>query len=160
MLDPPPLLVAHAVVANRHDHRVRSRSRDVDLLIALRAVRTDRAGATAIVVAACDRLGVTAPRVGTHAGRRPETGHTRPPARITTGLDVDPRRYPPEGHVQLSATPTLGVIAHELGHHLVFLLDPPGTPAHGHRWVDRQDEAAVVVTDLVGLGPDQRRPTP
>lgn len=147
-LDPPPVLVAHAVVANAHDRRLRERSRDLDLLLRLRSLRTDSDGARAIVAAACGWLGVPTPRVGTHARRRPETGHTRPPVRITAGRGLDPVRYPPEGHLQLSATPTLGVIAHELGHHLVFHLDPPGTPAHGYRWVARHDEAAAAVADL------------
>jgi hypothetical protein len=149
--DPPPVLVPHPAVPNAHDRRLRERSSDAGLLLALREVRTDRAGALAIVGHTCDVLGVPVPRVGTHARRRPETGHTRPPARLTAGRGLDPRRYPPDGHIQLSTTPTLGVIAHELGHHLVFHLDPPTTPAHGYRWVDRYDEAGRVVAALCDL---------
>lgn len=150
-LHPSPTLERHPPVANAHDRRVRERSSNPDLLLRLRTIRTDRDGAIAITEGACGLLGVAVPRLRTHARRRPETGHTRPPARITEGLAVDPRRYPPEGHIQLSATPTLGVIAHELGHHLVFHLDPPSTPAHGYRWVDRYDQAAAVVAGLCGL---------
>lgn len=146
-LDPLPILVEHPTVANAHDHRVRQRSRDPGLIVRLRGVRTDREGATAIVGTACPALGVPPPRLGFHARRRPETGLTRPPG-PTTG---DPRRFPPNGHIQLSATPTLGVIAHELGHHLVFHLDPTATPAHGFRWVDRYDVSATVVAALCGL---------
>ncbi len=150
-IDPAPTLEPHPPVPNAHDRRIRERSADPALLVRLRTLRTDRAGAAAIVAAVCDALGVPRPRLGTHARRRPETGHTRPPARITKGLALDPRRYPPEGHIQLSATPTLGVIAHELGHHLVFHLDPPRTPAHGYRWVDRYDAAAHTIVGLCGL---------
>lgn len=66
-------------------------------------------------------------------------------------MQSDPDRYPPEGHLQLSATPTLGVIAHELGHLVVFHSDPVGTAAHGLRWVARFDEAAVAVAEAAGL---------
>ncbi len=141
-LDPRPHLVEHPIVGNAHDHRIRQRSADPRLIVRLRGVKTDRDGATAIVAATCAELGVPAPRLAFHARRRPETGLTRPPRGLTS--------HQRDGHIQLSATPTLGVIAHELGHHLVFHLDPVATPAHGFRWVDRYDEAAAVVARLCG----------
>ena len=154
-LDPPPLLGRHDPVSGlRHDHRVRSRSVDWGLLVALRSVVTDRTGARRIVATVCASTGVTQPRLGFHARRRPDTGQTRPPIRIqaaTGRAGLDPRRYPPEGHLQLSATPTLGIIAHELAHHLVFHHEPIGTPAHGLVWVGRQDETARLVAGAVGM---------
>jgi hypothetical protein len=40
-------------------------------------------------------------------------------------------------------------LAHELGHHLVFSLDPVSTPAHGKRWVARFDESADAIEQLL-----------
>lgn len=150
-LHPRPELLPHTSRNARHDHRVRSASSDLALIELLRSHKTDREGARRIVEASCAALAIPTPRVRTHARRAPDTGHARPPARITKDLAVDPERYPPEGHLQLSATPTLGVIAHELGHLVVFHTDPVGTPAHGLRWVSRFDEAALVVADVAGL---------
>ena len=61
---------------------------------------------------------------------------------------------PLDGAIRLGRTTTLMTLAHELGHHLVFHLESPSTPAHGRVWVGRFDEAAswiqwVVVSDGV-----------
>lgn len=49
------------------------------------------------------------------------------------------------GAIRLGRTTTLMTLAHELAHHLVFALDPPATPAHGKRWVQRFDESAQAI---------------
>lgn len=53
--------------------------------------------------------------------------------------------FAPFGAIRLGRTTTLMTLAHELGHHLVFSLDPPSTPAHGKLWVQRFDEAAAAI---------------
>lgn len=49
------------------------------------------------------------------------------------------------GAIRLGRATTLMTVAHELGHHLVFHLDPLATPPHGNQWVARFDEAAAVI---------------
>lgn len=137
-----------AALRLRHDHRVRAASTDWDRILRLRGLVTDRHGATALVAHVCATTGLAVPRLGFHARRRPDTGHTRPPREVIAALghtDVDPKRYPATGHIQLSATPTLGLLAHELGHLLVFDNEPLGTPAHGLVWVRWQDAAAELI---------------
>lgn len=136
----------------RHDHRVRSASENWDRILRLRALTTDRTGAAEVVRHVCDLTGTAMPRLGFHVRRRPDTGHTRPPRSVIAALghlDVDPRRYPEAGHIQLSATPTLGVIAHELGHLLVFGHERVGTPAHGLVWVRWQDRTAALIEAFI-----------
>jgi hypothetical protein len=53
------------------------------------------------------------------------------------------------GAIRLGRTTTLMTLAHELGHHLVFSLDPVSTPAHGKRWVARFDESADAIEQLL-----------
>jgi hypothetical protein len=53
------------------------------------------------------------------------------------------------GAIRLGRTTTLMTLAHELAHHLVFALDPPATPAHGKRWVQRFDESAEAIRLLL-----------
>ena len=157
-LDPPPVLTPHTTggVRYRHDHRLEATSTTWHLIVRLRGLKPDGAGARRLVSATSEALGVPSPRLGLHAGRRPDTGHTRPPTRVLAALGhhtADPRRYPPDGHLQLSTTPTLGVIAHELAHHVVFHRDPPSTPAHGLGWVGRFDETALAVALLCRVHP-------
>jgi len=52
--------------------------------------------------------------------------------------------------IRLGDPTSLGTIAHELGHHLVHVLDPARTPDHGKRWVQRFDQAANAMVALVG----------
>ena len=56
---------------------------------------------------------------------------------------------PPTGAIRLGRSTTLMTVAHELGHHLVFHLDPARTPSHGNRWVERFDDAAAVISGLI-----------
>jgi hypothetical protein len=59
---------------------------------------------------------------------------------------------PPDGAIRLGRTTTLMTLAHELGHHAVFHLDEPTTPAHGRRWVLRFDQAAAMVAEATRIG--------
>lgn len=143
----------------RHDARVRQFSRDHLLLERLDTLVVDEYQARAIVVSSCVLLGVDAPRVRFHARRSMYTGATERPRSVwvdVLGEDEVARRellgwgaLPPSGAIRLGRRTTLMTIAHELGHHTLFCLDPSGTPAHGKRWVARFDDAAAAVVAVV-----------
>lgn len=144
----------------RHEHRVRTFSRDYDLITRLGdryAVESDET--TDLVRHVAARFGVTEPGLRFNRRRRPDTGQCWAPRRIASDLygeerivaweDHYRRPYPPEGEIRLGATTTLRTLGHELGHHLVHLLDPPHTPAHGKVWVSRFDDAMEAIADQV-----------
>lgn len=144
----------------RHEHRVRTFSRDYDLITRLGdryAVESDET--TDLVRHVAARFGVTEPGLRFNRRRRPDTGQCWAPRRIASDLygeerivaweDHYRRPYPPEGEIRLGTTTTLRTLGHELGHHLVHLLDPPHTPAHGKVWVSRFDDAMEAIADQV-----------
>ncbi len=145
--------------ARRHDARVRQFSRDHLLLERLDTLVVDDYQARAIVVSSCDLLGVDAPRLKFHGRRSMYTGATERPRSVWVDLlgeDEVARRelrgwgtVTLNGVIRLGRRTTLMTIAHELGHHTLFCLDPSGTPAHGKRWVARFDDAAAAVAAVV-----------
>ena len=66
--------------------------------------------------------------------------------RIESGMRVPFAAF---GVIRLGRMTTLMTLAHELGHHMVFALDPTLTPAHGKRWVQRFDESAGAIQRLL-----------
>jgi len=139
--------------ARRHEARVQRFSRDAELLSGLDGLSVSDAQVPDIVLEVCSSLGVEAPRLKFHARRSPYTGATEQPRWLlvdTHGqgqieeLERGMRTpFAPFGAIRLGRTTTLMTVAHEVGHHLVFALDPPSTPAHGRVWVGRFDDAAL-----------------
>ena len=154
----------------RHEHRVRSFSRDYSLIADFGAssVVTGRDGAQ-LVAAIATEFNVPAPDVATNARRLPDTGQCSPPrwhaietigARGITEWERRKRRpYPEHGEIRLGTTTTLRTIAHEMGHHLVHCLDPFPTPGHGKVWVGRFDDAMGAIVKHLGrhVGTPSRR---
>ena len=137
----------------RHEARVQRFSRDAELLSRLDGLSVSDAQVPDIVLEVCSSLGVEAPKLKFHAQRSPYTGATEQPRWLlvdTHGqghieeLERGMRTpFAPFGAIRLGRTTTLMTVAHEVGHHLVFALDPPSTPAHGRVWVGRFDDAAL-----------------
>jgi hypothetical protein len=127
-------------------------SSNTDVLLMLDEIAVDDASAQEIVTDLCRELGVPEPKLKFHARRSPYTGACERPRSgwvdILGESEVVSREMngwgalPLDGAIRLGRTTTLMTLAHELGHHLVFHLDPPSTPAHGRLWVGRFDEAA------------------
>jgi hypothetical protein len=100
---------------------------------------------------------VEVPRLKFHARRSPYTGATEQPRWLLVQIHGEPRirqiestmgsPLPVYGAIRLGRTTTLMTLAHELGHHLVFSLDPASTPAHGKRWIQRFDESASSIRE-------------
>lgn len=136
----------------RHWARVLQFSSNPDMVLLLDEVAVDDVSAQEIVTDLCRETGVPEPRLKFHARRSPYTGACERPRSgwvdILGEAEVARREMngwgelPPDGAIRLGRQTTLMTLAHELGHHLVFHLEPPSTPAHGRVWVARFDEAA------------------
>jgi hypothetical protein len=130
-------------------------------LLDLDAICAGEFAVAAIVDFACKDFGVPEPRLKFHANRSPYTGACERPREVWVtllGESVVARReregwgvLPPTGAIRLGRTTTLMTLAHELGHHAVFHLDDPKTPAHGRRWVLRFDQAASMVVERMTM---------
>ena len=131
------------------------RLRRLDVLV------VDEHDAAIAVAIVCDAHGVAEPRLRFHARRSMFTGATERPRHSWVGLlgedEVAKRELngwgalPPHGAIRLGRSTTLMTVAHELGHHLVFHLDPADTPSHGNRWVERFDGAASVIAETLDI---------
>lgn len=145
----------------RHWSRVEQFSRAPELLLGLDQVSVVDPAIAGLVAFACQDFGVPVPRIKLHASRSPYTGACERPRSVWVALlgedEVALREaagwgaLPPDGAIRLGRTTTLMTLAHELGHHAVFHLDDPTTPAHGRRWVLRFDQAAEMVAEAVGV---------
>ena len=146
----------------RHEHRVRTFSRNYGLIADVGdryAVEADEA--TVLVSLVVERLGVVAPDLKFNRRRRLDTGQCWAPRthaieangeeRILAWEQHYRRRYPVNGEIRIGATTTMRTLAHELGHHLVHLLEPVRTPAHGKVWVGRFDDAMELMTGMVRI---------
>lgn len=139
----------------RHQARVERFSVDQRLLERLDRISVSDHDVPDLVLEVCSSFGVEAPRLRFHSRRSPYTGATEQPRwlLVTIHGESDVARsegnmaspFAPFGAIRLGRTTTLMTLAHELGHHLVFSLDPPSTPAHGKLWVQRFDEAAAAI---------------
>lgn len=147
----------------RHEARVQQFSRDPSLLIDLDGLSATDVEVPDLVLAVCSSFGVEAPTLKFHARRSPYTGVTEQPRWLLQKLHGDQRveelersgrsTLPVFGAIRLGRTTTLMTLAHELGHHLVFSLEPARTPAHGRVWVGRFDDSAHALNGLIwGLG--------
>ncbi|MEN8040406.1 MAG: hypothetical protein ABFR95_02785 [Actinomycetota bacterium] len=139
----------------RHDARVARLSVNPELLERLDMVAVQDAEARRVIEHVCDTLGVEAPLLRFHARRSPYTGATEHPrwflaaeygeAAVRRTEDQRGKPIPQFGAIRLGRVATLMTVAHELGHHLVFAMEPRSTPAHGKVWIGRFDEAAKVI---------------
>ncbi|MDA2978833.1 MAG: hypothetical protein O3B42_03595 [Actinomycetota bacterium] len=146
----------------RHSARVAQFSRDADRLLLLDAYSVDDATVGMISAAVCADFGIAMPQFKFNARRSPYTGACEPPRSNWVQLLGEPTvaereangwgSLPQDGAIRLGRRTTLMTLAHELGHHAVFHLDPPNTPAHGRIWVLRFDQAAWLVRDETGVG--------
>lgn len=113
----------------------------------------------ALVNVVCLRFDVPVPRLYFHARRSPYTGATDAPRSLLVdrygARDVERaeqhrgKSIDELGVIRLGRSTTLMTLAHELGHHLVFALDPVATPAHGAVWIGRFDQAAQSIQSLI-----------
>lgn len=143
----------------RHEARVQRFSTDEQLLDEMDALAVDEVQARLVVEAVCMDLAVDVPRLRFHARRSPYTGATEQPRRhlVERYGEENVRRLEEsrnylvseQGAIRLGRNTTLMTVAHELGHHLVFSLDPLGTPNHGRRWVQRFDQAAKSIQRML-----------
>jgi len=149
-------LVTHRIApgpTRRHWARVLQFSSNADILLMLDEIAVDDVSAAEIVTDFCREMGVPEPKLKFHARRSPYTGACERPrsgwVHMLGEAEVASRELngwgvlPPHGAIRLGRTTTLMTLAHELGHHLVFQLEPPSTPAHGRVWVRRFDESAA-----------------
>lgn len=145
----------------RHEHRVRTFSRNYDLITGLGdhcAVESDAARQLVRVVAG--RFGVVEPDLAFNRRRRPDTGQCWAPrwlaveqygeSRIQAWEQHNRRDYPTSGQIRLGTPTAVRTLAHELGHHLVHLLEPVRTPSHGKVWVGRFDDAMELIAESLG----------
>lgn len=149
----------------RHWSRVEQFSWNPDALLALDGFAVASEEIQNLVAFACTDFGIPEPRVKLHAGRSPYTGACERPRTVWVDLlgevevaDREARGWgslPVDGAIRLGRRTTLMTLAHELGHHAVFHLDVPDTPAHGRLWVLRFDQAASMVRDAVGMDEEQ-----
>ncbi len=145
----------------RHEARVQRFSRDAVLLSTLDGLSVSDTEVPDIVLEVCSMLGVEAPKLKFHAKRSPYTGATEQPRWLLVDAHGRDRieelertmraPFAPFGAIRLGRTTTLMTVAHELGHHLVFSLEPSSTPGHGRVWVGRFDDAALRMGRIVGL---------
>jgi hypothetical protein len=146
----------------RHEHRVRAYSRNYDLITQLGDRYTAESDeAAALIAAVSGHFGVAEPDLAFNRRRRPDTGQCWAPRPIASRLYGEDRivaweahhrrAYPSDGQIRLGATTTLRTIGHELGHHLVHVLEPLRTPSHGRVWVGRFDDAMEVIARQVRL---------
>lgn len=149
----------------RHDARVQRYSRDYLLLQRLDGLAIDEGGCSSLVDHVCWDAGVESPLLKFHARRSQYTGATEPPrdlwirelgeSQVLTREGRTGRQIPLFGAIRLGRQTTLMTLAHELGHHLVFALERPNTPAHGKIWISRFDEAATAITTHLNLFPQR-----
>lgn len=145
----------------RHQARVERFSADAALLDRLDRLAVSDEEALFIVEAACSDASVPPPRLRFHARRSPYTGATEHPrwwlaeyhgeAWVVSIEQQSGKALPQDGAIRLGRTTTLMTVAHELGHHFVFALDPVSTPAHGKKWVARFDQAADAIRSMLPL---------
>ncbi len=143
----------------RHDARVRRFSRDFTLLERLDGLAVDDAAASVLIEDICWASGVEAPALKFHARRSMYTGATERPRAAWVALHGESevlrherstgRPVPLFGAIRLGRVSTLMTVAHEVGHHLVFALDPPKTPAHGKVWIAHFDDVSASIAAAI-----------
>jgi hypothetical protein len=146
----------------RHEHRVRTFSRNYTLITGLGDRYVVESGeARELVSMVSARFCVAEPDLAFNRRRRPDTGQCWTPrwlaveqhgeSRIHAWEQHYRRSYPENGQIRLGSVTSLRTLAHELGHHLVHALEPVRTPAHGRVWVGRFDDAMELIAERVGV---------
>lgn len=146
----------------RHEHRVRTFSRNYELIIGV----GDRYAVTPaevrdLIQGVCADFDIAEPDLAFSGRRRPDTGQCWAPRAIAAetygeervaAWERHHRRPIPEtGQIRLGTTTTVRTLGHELGHHLVHMLEPARTPAHGKVWVGRFDDAMEWIVSHLGV---------
>jgi hypothetical protein len=136
-------------------------SDDPALLERLDGLSVSDAEVPDLVLSVCSSFGIESPQLKFHGGRSPYTGATEQPRWLLVAIhgeqkvdhieDAMAHPLPAFGAIRLGRRSTLMTVAHELGHHVVFSLDPLTTPAHGKQWVRRFDECAGALASQIGL---------
>jgi len=145
----------------RHEHRVRTFSRNYELITGLGDRYTVESDETRNLVSlVAERFGVVEPDLAFSRRRRLDTGQCWTPRRLAVEQYGESRvlaweqhyrrGYPSNGQIRLGTTTSVRTLAHELGHHLVHLLEPARTPAHGKVWVGRFDDAMELIAECLG----------
>ena len=145
----------------RHEHRVRTFSRNYTLITEVGDRYTvESEQARELVNIVTERFGVVEPDLAFNRRRRPDTGQCWAPrwraveqhgeAPIHAWEQHYRRAYPVNGQIRLGATTSIRTLAHELGHHLVHVLESARTPAHGKVWVARFDDALELIAERLG----------
>ena len=145
----------------RHEHRVRTFSRNYTLITELGDRYTvDSDEIRELVSRIAEQFDVVEPELVLSRRRRLDTGQCWAPrwlaveqngeSRILAWEQHYRRAYPANGQIRLGATTSVRTLAHELGHHLVHLLEPVHTPAHGKVWVGRFDDAMDLIAESLG----------
>jgi hypothetical protein len=146
----------------RHEHRVRTFSRDYELIIGVgdRYV-VEAAEVRDLVGHASATFGIPEPDLVFNSRRRSDTGQCWAPRSLavqTYGEDRvaawerhHRRSYPAGGQIRLGTMTTVRTLSHEFGHHLVHMLEPTRTPAHGKVWVARFDDAIECIASHLGV---------
>lgn len=145
----------------RHEHRVRTFSRNYALITEFGdhfTVECD--DARELVSAVTERFGIVVPDLAFNRRRRLDTGQCWAPRWLAVEQHGESqilawerhyrRPYPTNGQIRLGTTTSVRTLAHELGHHLVHLLEPARTPAHGKVWVGRFDDAMELIAEHLG----------
>jgi hypothetical protein len=146
----------------RHEHRVRTFSRAYQLIIDIGdCYVVEAADVGDLVRHVCSVFSIPEPDLAFNVRRRSDTGQCWAPrsalvanhgeGRVAAWERHRRRPYPVSGQIRLGTTTTVRTLAHELGHHLVHLLEPVGTPAHGKVWVGRFDDAIECIVNHLGV---------
>ena len=144
----------------RHWARVLQFSRDPERILDLDSWAGDAESVSILTSELCAYFDVPVPQLKFNARRSPYTGACERPRHVWVSLLGEEElahreqngwgRVAESGAIRFGRVATLMTVAHEVGHHVVFHLDPPRTPAHGRVWVARFDEVAAVLMRRIG----------
>lgn len=146
----------------RHENRVRTFSRNYERIVGVGdRYAVEAAEARYLIGHASATFGITEPDLAFNSRRRSDTGQCWAPRvlavraygedRVAAWERHHRRPYPESGQIRLGTMTTVRTLSHEFGHHLVHVLEPPRTPAHGKVWVARFDDAIECIVNHLGV---------
>lgn len=144
----------------RHWARVLQFSKNPERILDLDSWAADAESIELLTTDLSAQFGVPTPQLKFHARRSPYTGACERPRHSWVDLVGEEElrfreqngwgKVPESGAIRFGRLATLMTLTHEVGHHLVFHLDAPSSPAHGRVWVGRFDDAALAITRQIG----------